>query len=121
MGDLLPPGPSGQPFSLPVASDKSPRRGHSTGLLGHLGGRTNLNPLEPTMTDQNTTEPVRIDALLTIEEVAELLRMPVASLRYWRVLGTGPRGFIIGRRLRYVRADVFHWLVEQRENDPTAA
>ncbi|QSR26863.1 DNA-binding protein [Nocardioides aromaticivorans] len=73
------------------------------------------------MTDDTTREPERIDALLTIEEVAELLRMPAASLRYWRGLGTGPRGFIIGRRLRYVRDDVFHWLVEQRDNDPTAA
>ena len=73
------------------------------------------------MTDATNTEPERIDALLTIEEVAELLRMPVASLRYWRVLGTGPRAFIIGRRLRYVRADVFRWLVEQRDGDPSAA
>lgn len=73
------------------------------------------------MTDETTPESVRIDARLTIEEVAELLRMPVATLRYWRVLGTGPRGFIIGRRLRYVRADVFRWLVEQRDGDPTAA
>lgn len=58
----------------------------------------------------------RVDALLTIEEVAELLRMPVATIRYWRVLGTGPRGFIIGRRLRYVRQDVLDWLDEQRES-----
>lgn len=57
----------------------------------------------------------RVDALLTIEEVAELLRMPVATIRYWRVLGTGPGGFIIGRRLRYVRQDVLDWLDEQRE------
>ena len=86
-----------------------------------IGTRTNLNPLEPATTDDTTRDPERIDALLTIEEVAELLRMPVASLRYWRVLGTGPRGFIVGRRLRYVRADVFRWLVEQREGDPSAA
>ncbi|TSD55545.1 hypothetical protein FNM00_16670 [Aeromicrobium piscarium] len=56
-----------------------------------------------------------------IVERAELLRMPVASLRYWRVLGTRPRGFVIGRRLRYVRADVFRWLVEQCDADSTAA
>ena len=29
--------------------------------------------------------------LLTITEAAELLRAPVATLRYWRHLGTGPR------------------------------
>jgi hypothetical protein len=58
----------------------------------------------------------RVDALLTIEEVAELLRMPLATVRYWRVLGTGPRGFILGRRLRYFRQDVIDWLEEQRES-----
>ena len=73
------------------------------------------------MTDLTNHAPERIEALMTIDDVAELLRMPVASLRYWRVLGTGPRGFIIGRRLRYVRADVYRWLVEQRDTDPSAA
>lgn len=58
----------------------------------------------------------RVDVLLTIEEVAELLRMPLATVRYWRVLGTGPRGFILGRRLRYFRQDVLDWLDEQRES-----
>lgn len=57
----------------------------------------------------------RRDSLLTIEEVAALIRMPVATLRYWRVLGTGPRGFIIDRRLRYWRQDVLDWLDERRD------
>ena len=42
--------------------------------------------------------------LLTITEAAELLRAPVATLRYWRHLGTGPRSFRLGRRVLY-RAD----------------
>lgn len=45
-----------------------------------------------------------------------MLRIPVATVRYWRVLGTGPRGFILGRRLRYFRQDVLDWLDEQRES-----
>ena len=48
--------------------------------------------------------------------VADLIRMPVATLRYWRVLDSGPCGFIIGRRLRYWRQDVLDWLDEQRES-----
>lgn len=48
------------------------------------------------MTEYPHRDPNRRDSLLTIEEVAALIRMPVATLRYWRVLGTGPRGFIIG-------------------------
>ena len=67
------------------------------------------------MTESLHRDPTRRDTLLTIDEVGELIRMPVASLRYWRVLDTGPRGFIIGRRLRYWRQDVMDWLDEQRE------
>jgi hypothetical protein len=48
------------------------------------------------MTDHTTPGPERIDALMTVEEVAELLRMPVATIRHWRVLGTGPRGSLSG-------------------------
>lgn len=60
-----------------------------------LGGRANLEPQEHSTTDQVTPEPARFDALMTIHDVAAMVNMPVASLRYWRVLGTGPRGVII--------------------------
>jgi len=39
------------------------------------------------------------DQLLTITETAELLRAPVATLRWWRHTGQGPRSFKIGRRV----------------------
>ena len=68
------------------------------------------------MTEYLHRDPTRRDTLLTIEEVAEFIRIPVASLRCWRVLDAGPRGFIIGRRLRYWRQDVLDWLDEQRES-----
>ena len=53
------------------------------------------------------------DVLLSINEVATLLRAPVATLRYWRYLGTGPRSFRVGRAVRYWRGDVLAWLNEQ--------
>jgi predicted DNA-binding transcriptional regulator AlpA len=53
------------------------------------------------------------DELLTMAEVAALVRVPVATLRYWRHLGTGPRGFRIGRSVRYWRTEVALWLEEQ--------
>jgi excisionase family DNA binding protein len=48
--------------------------------------------------------------LLTITEVAQMLRVPVATLRYWRHLGAGPNSFRIGRHVRYRRSDVRAWL-----------
>lgn len=56
------------------------------------------------------------DQLLTLQEVAEVVRVPVATLRYWRHLGTGPRSFRIGRCVRYWRTDVFSWLESQSCN-----
>ncbi|WP_456695506.1 helix-turn-helix transcriptional regulator [Aeromicrobium sp. P5_D10] len=53
------------------------------------------------------------DELMTLKEVAALVRVPEATLRYWRHLGTGPHGFRIGRSVRYWRSDVVHWLDEQ--------
>jgi excisionase family DNA binding protein len=52
--------------------------------------------------------------LLTIDEAADLLRAPVATLRYWRHLGTGPRSFRLGRRVLYRRDDVTAWVDDQR-------
>jgi DNA-binding transcriptional MerR regulator len=46
-------------------------------------------------------------------EVADLIRVPVATLRYYRHLGCGPRSFKVGRTVRYWRSDVYHWLEEQ--------
>ena len=53
------------------------------------------------------------DELMTLKEVAALVRVPEATLRYWRHLGTGPHGFRIGRSVRYWRNEVIHWLEEQ--------
>ncbi len=54
--------------------------------------------------------------LLTITEAAEVLRAPVATLRYWRHLGTGPRSFRLGRRVLYRRDDLHAWVDAQRED-----
>ena len=53
--------------------------------------------------------------LLTITETADLVRAPVATLRYWRHLGTGPRSFRIGRRVVYHLADIEDWITAQRD------
>ena len=81
------------------------------------------------MTDDNTPDPnnharaiidhttahraAMPDELLTISEVADILRDPVATLRYWRHLGTGPHSFRIGRTVRYWHHNVTTWLIQQ--------
>ena len=50
------------------------------------------------------------DELLSMAEVSPIVRAPVATLRYWRHLGTGPRSIKVGRSVRYWRSDVISWL-----------
>jgi excisionase family DNA binding protein len=57
--------------------------------------------------------PAREPELLTITEAAELLRAPVATLRYWRHLGTGPRSFRLGRRVLYRTDELHAWIAQQ--------
>jgi excisionase family DNA binding protein len=59
----------------------------------------------------NPAEPA--SDLLTIAEAAELLRAPVATLRYWRHLGAGPRSFRLGRRVLCRRDDLYAWVDAQ--------
>ena len=60
------------------------------------------------------------DELMSVTEVAALVRVPVATVRYWRHLGTGPHGFRVGRSVRYWRSDVIHWLDEQSRHPQTS-
>ena len=74
------------------------------------------------MTDKSDHKPPDQDRLLTITEVAEILRVPVGTLRYWRHLGTGPESFKLGRGIRYSLSEVQRWLNERRHGDgPRAA
>ena len=66
-------------------------------------------PPRPTTSEM----PHANDALLTLPEVADLVRVPIATLRYWRHLGSGPQSFRIGRTVRYWRNDVLQWLERQ--------
>ena len=64
--------------------------------------------------DQTDSTRVTSD-LMTLAEAAAHLRTPVATLRYWRHLGTGPAGFRLGRRVVYRRADLDRRVCEQQE------
>ncbi|MCX5532218.1 helix-turn-helix domain-containing protein [Streptomyces sp. NBC_00006] len=50
---------------------------------------------------------------LTPVDVAELLAVPVETVYQWRRKRTGPRGFRVGRHLRFDPADVCAWVESQ--------
>ena len=51
--------------------------------------------------------------LLTPEQLAELLNIPVRTLGQWRYVGRGPRYIPVGRHIRYDPAEVTRWCAEQ--------
>ena len=55
------------------------------------------------------------DKLLTIAEAAEVLRIPVATLRWYRHLDIGPLSLKLGRHVMYREADLFSWVDAQAE------
>lgn len=48
--------------------------------------------------------------LLSTEEVARILVVPVNTLYCWRYKGTGPKAYRVGKHLRYRLEDVLQWL-----------
>ncbi len=53
------------------------------------------------------------ESLLTEEELASEVRRTIATVRRWRVEGTGPVFLRIERAVRYSRVDLSHWLGER--------
>ena len=53
------------------------------------------------------------DQMLTITQVAELLQVPVETMRKWRAQNSGPQAIKLGRHVRYRPEDVDRWVQEQ--------
>ncbi len=47
-------------------------------------------------------------------EVAQYMKVPLATLYAWRYKGEGPSAHRIGRHLRYRRRDVEEWFDKQK-------
>lgn len=54
-----------------------------------------------------------MDALMTPAEVAERVRRPVATVKFWRATHVGPKSARIGGRVLYRESDVEAWIEEQ--------
>ena len=50
------------------------------------------------------------DELLTLDEVAEILKTSENTVRWWRQIGTGPEFVKIGRRLYTTVGDLRRWI-----------
>jgi predicted DNA-binding transcriptional regulator AlpA len=68
--------------------------------------------VEPNRTSAESRETGEsaIQTLLDERDVARWIRVSVATLRYWRGEGKGPRYRKVGQLVRYAPSDVQDWL-----------
>ena len=55
--------------------------------------------------------------LLTAQDVADYLGVPLATLYQWRTKGTAPRAVKVGRHIRFRQEDVEAWC-ERNADEP---
>ena len=58
-----------------------------------------------------------LERLLTVEDLAEYLGVPVATLYAWRYQRQGPPGFRVGRHIRYRWGDIEEWIRDRVKTD----
>jgi predicted DNA-binding transcriptional regulator AlpA len=51
-----------------------------------------------------------LETLIDEKELSRLLRVSVATLRFWRRVRQGPRYRKIGQLVRYAPSDIHNWL-----------
>ena len=53
------------------------------------------------------------DRLLSVQELANYLGVPMTTLYQWRYRREGPPGFRVGRHIRYRWSDIEAWIEHQ--------
>ncbi len=56
--------------------------------------------------------------LLSMEDLADYLGVPVTTIYDWRVDGKGPCGVRVGRHVKFTVSDVLAWIAAQTESQP---
>lgn len=59
--------------------------------------------------------PISDEPLIGIPELARRLDVPVKTVYRWRRYGRGPKGFLVGRAVKFRWSEVEGWLQQQRE------
>jgi excisionase family DNA binding protein len=53
------------------------------------------------------------DSLLSVNDLATYLGVPMATVYAWNSRGIGPKRYRLGKHVRYRRTDVAEWLDQQ--------
>src|SRR4051812_48337614 len=96
----------GRTVASPAPSKIEP--GTSTDAMDPLGVA-----LPPGGMKSEARQTSGLDPLLSIEDLAEFLGVPVTTIYDWRVNGKGPCGIRVGHHVKFAMSDVLSWLAEQ--------
>jgi excisionase family DNA binding protein len=66
-------------------------------------------------------ETLPLEALLTVNEAAALLKLGRGTLDNWRVKGCGPRYVKFGRHVRYAKNDLAAWVAAKTRQSTSDA
>lgn len=67
------------------------------------------------------TIPEHYGRHLTMQELADRYGIALQTVRAWRVTGYGPRGFRVGKFVRYRLADCLTWEEQQLDSQGARA
>jgi predicted DNA-binding transcriptional regulator AlpA len=90
-----------------------PSRGAAAGL-GHLWCMT---PTTPNPTLSQPSFQLGLDPVLTLSQLAAQLGVTVQTLYDLRCQGRGPRGFGVGRELRFRVSEIDAWIARMEADD----
>jgi excisionase family DNA binding protein len=89
-----------------TATSKRMQAGHETAI--------------PRARTEQVMNEVADERLMTIADLSAMLGVPIDTLYGWRHRGEGPRGYRVGRHVRYRRSSVEAWLEEQADRRQSA-
>ncbi len=71
-------------------------------------------PAHPSLPFDETPKPhPAADRLLSVKELADYLEVPVKTIYTWRHRSRGPKGFRVGKHLRFRWHDVQTWVADR--------
>ena len=73
-------------------------------------------PTEGTAAGTPAARPA-IDAVVTLTELCDHLHVPAQTIYDLRCQGRGPRGFRVGRELRFRASEIEAWLTRMEQDD----
>lgn len=56
------------------------------------------------------------ERLMSAQEVADYLGIPITTLYAWRYKGEGPPGYRVGRHIRHRREQIDRWLEDHADD-----